>query len=245
MHKKHAAHGDTSINTNAWMMSYADMATTLLAMFIVLSTLGKDQTGISLYNGTGSFVHSLDSFGLPGFFPGSTKVIQFKTSGPHYQGQDAPGSGGNSENDGMPGNPNARIIDMEEEQLQHFLREMGRQFRVEKLPRTAGQATVDFYDPIHKSPPYLDPKPTEVLWQIISVLRRPNYRVSLIIWATTPSESAWTRAAGQAAFLVNEIAKVAELDSGARARLVPLGQPWRYPKVRRPIMSLVIAKTEA
>src|ERR1700674_1695735 len=77
--------GFPGINTEGWMMSYADMATTLLAMFIVLSTMGKDQTGISLYNGTGSFVHAEQSFGLPGLFPNSSKVIVLPEPGPHYQ----------------------------------------------------------------------------------------------------------------------------------------------------------------
>lgn len=40
-----------AVNTEGWMMSYADMVTILLAMFIVLSTLGKDQTGASLQKG--------------------------------------------------------------------------------------------------------------------------------------------------------------------------------------------------
>ncbi len=62
---------DSHINTEGWMMSYADMATILLAMFIVLSTLGKDQSGVNLYNGTGSFRKALDSFGLPGAFSSS------------------------------------------------------------------------------------------------------------------------------------------------------------------------------
>ena len=41
------------------------------------------------------------------------------------------------------------------------------------------------------------------------------------------------------------IANIAQLDSKARARLIPLGQPWRYPDLQRPIMSLVIVKTDA
>src|SRR5271163_4367944 len=100
------------INTNAWMMSYADMATTLLAMFIVLSTMGKDQTGISLYNGTGSFINAQESFGLPSFFSTSSKIIPLQESGAHYQltpPDDAtPGQGGTEGEDGK-----SRIIDGE------------------------------------------------------------------------------------------------------------------------------------
>src|SRR5215471_2745480 len=82
---KHRKKAETAVNTEGWMMSYADMATILLAMFIVLSTLGKDQTGVSLYNGTGSFRRALDCFGLPGLFPNSAKPIQAEAPGPRYQ----------------------------------------------------------------------------------------------------------------------------------------------------------------
>src|SRR2546426_8636565 len=75
---------DGQINTNGWMMSYADMATILLAMFIVLSTLGKDQTGVNLQRGTGSFTNALRSFGLPGLFSTSPRPIALSGPTPHY-----------------------------------------------------------------------------------------------------------------------------------------------------------------
>ena len=81
---KHKKHHEGGVNTNGWMMSYADMATTLLAMFIALSTLGKDQSGVSFYNGTGSFLRALDTFGLPNLFPSSTRAIRLQATGPHY-----------------------------------------------------------------------------------------------------------------------------------------------------------------
>src|SRR2546428_132665 len=92
-HRHDSEHDEDGINVNGWMMSYADMATTLLAMFIALSTLGKDQTGINLYNGTGSFTHSLDTFGLPGLFPNSAHVIQLDHPGPHHLGGGGDGTG--------------------------------------------------------------------------------------------------------------------------------------------------------
>src|SRR5581483_8996155 len=92
---------DSHINTEGWMMSYADMATILLAMFIVLSTLGKDQTGVNLYNGTGSFRKALDSFGLPGFFSSSSMPIQLSYPSPHYSLQQPGGNGtGHGQNSG-------------------------------------------------------------------------------------------------------------------------------------------------
>jgi hypothetical protein len=234
---------DVPINTEGWMMSYADMATILLAMFVVLSTLGKDQTGVNLYNGTGSFKHALDCFGLPGLFESGNKPVPMEAPSPKYllpedERTDPLGNGPDK------GKDERRVIDIELEQMQRFLNEMARQFNVEKLPRTQGEAVVDFYDRLHASPPYLTDKYGDVVWQVVPVLNRSDYRVFLIVWATTPADTAWVRAVEQARAVVDEITESAQLDADARARLIPLGQPWPYAKTRRPIMSLVIAKLE-
>ncbi len=232
------------INSEGWMVSYADMATILLAMFIVLSTLGKDQTGVNLYNGTGSFKHALDCFGLPGLFGDSSQPLQFEAPNPHYLTNPQPGQASPDGAGPDGGQDPERVIDIEQEQMQHFLRELDRHFHVEKLPRTAGQAVVDFYDRLNPSPPYLTAKQGEVIWQVVPVLARPDFRVQLIVWATTPSESAWVRAANQARLIADEVAEAAQLDPAARRRLVPLGQPWPYRDLRRPILSVVIGKLE-
>ena len=93
MAKKKGAEG--AINTEGWMMSYADMATVLLAMFIVLSTLGKDQTGVSLQRGLESWRDSRASFGLSGAFQTSSQVFQQDAVAPHYVLEsDSPPDGG-------------------------------------------------------------------------------------------------------------------------------------------------------
>jgi hypothetical protein len=76
--------GADAINTEGWMMSYADMATVLLAMFIVLSTLGQDQTGVNLQKGLESWRDSRHTFGLGGAFQTSSNVIQHEAVGPNY-----------------------------------------------------------------------------------------------------------------------------------------------------------------
>jgi hypothetical protein len=227
--------GSSPTNAEGWMMSYADMATTLLAMFIVLSTLGKDQTGISLYNGTGSFIQSSESFGLPGFLPNSSRAIPLETVNPRYPVAAGQGNQADSVQ---------RIIDGEEQQFQQFLNEMNRQLRVDKLPRVTGQAVVDLYDKLNNAPPYLGAKHKEVVGQILPALQRKDYRVYVVVWAPMPSKGAWLRTANQAQALGEEIAAAAGLDDAARARLVPLGQPWRHRDVPRPVLSFVLAKTE-
>jgi hypothetical protein len=70
----------------AYLMSFGDTMTTLLAFFIVLNSLAKEQTGAKLYAGTGSFVSAVSSFGMPGSAPGdnSRHVIKIEEPVPTY-----------------------------------------------------------------------------------------------------------------------------------------------------------------
>src|SRR5438046_8282128 len=94
--------GLAAINTEGWMMSYADMATILLAMFIVLSTLGKDQTGASLQKGLESWRETRQSFGLGGIFSTSDRPGGLGSTGPHYN-LEGPGEGGTGQADSGSG----------------------------------------------------------------------------------------------------------------------------------------------
>jgi len=234
--RKQKGHGGGGINANAWMVSYADMATILLAMFIVLSTLGKDQTGISLYYGTGSFKQAVKNFGLPGVGPNSSQVVPLKSAGTAYP-TDVPFRATGED-------PSGRIIDGEEEYLQHFLTEMNRAFDAKKLDRTAGSSSIDFYEPLGNTAPYFKGKAREAIVPILPLLRRENYRLQIVVWAPMPNESTVLRAATQAQQLVAEIDAEYELEPAAAARLLAVGQTWRYRDVPRPVLSVVVAKTQ-
>ncbi len=245
MRKRGHDEEEAGINTLGWMMSYADMATTLLAMFIALSVLGKDQTGISLYNGTGSYVQAVNSFGLPGLFARSQRVVQLESPGPHYLGPDEDDPKGNRPSGQDKESDDGRIVDAEAERLQRFFGEMTRQFEVEKQARRSGRAVVDFFDRFNRATPMLPSRASEVLGQVLPLLQRDDYRVFVVVWASMPSNGAWNRAAAQARAVVEEVAGAAQLDAAARGRFIPLGQPWRYANYRRPVMSLVIVKSGA
>ena len=231
---------DGRINTTGWMISYADMATILLAMFIVLSTLGKDQTGISLQQATGSLEKARTSFGLPGLFSTTSQAIPMKGPTPHYaytRSEEEPDRKAD-------GKRPERILDGDEEHLQRFVQEIQRQFPCERQPRPAGQVIVDLYEPLGKQTPYLTEKHNEVLRQMLPLLEQPKYRLQLVVWAGTPAATAWTRAANQATLAAREFATDANLSEAATKRLLPCGQPWRYRDVRRPVLSLVLTKQE-
>jgi hypothetical protein len=236
----------------AWMMSYADMATILLAMFIVLSTFAKDQTGISLYYGTGSFRAAVTTFGLPGLMPNSSQVVSLQAPGPQHtlparddsEPGDDPHVAKDKQSTATPETTPDRIIDGEQENFQRFLSEMDRHFHTTKLPRHGGQTALDFYEKLGKKAPFLSPAEVEQLAPLLPLLRQSGYRMEVIVWAGTPSDTATTRSAVEAADVVNELAATAGLDGEARRRLVAVGQSWPYRDVQRPVMSVVVTRTE-
>ncbi len=238
----------------AWMMSYADMATILLAMFIVLSTFAKDQTGISLYYGTGSFRAAVTSFGLPGLTPNSDNAVPLKAPGPQHtlpsqdpDGPDAPEQQSARDAERSPGKagPDSprRVIDVEEENFQRFLGEVGRHFPAEKLPRTAGRVAVDFYDPLGPAPNFLTAAQRQQVAPLLSLLQKPGYRMQVVVWAGIPRDTATARSAEQAADVAAGLG--AGLDPEAQRRLFGVGQSWPYRDTRRPVMSVIVTRSEA
>jgi Membrane MotB of proton-channel complex MotA/MotB len=236
----------------AWMMSYADMATILLAMFIVLSTFAKDQSGISLYYGTGSFRAAVTTFGLPGLMPNSSQVVGLQAPGPQHtlppRDDSEPGDdrhvAKDKQNAGVPETTPDRIIDGEEENFQRFLSEMDRHFRTTKVARHSGQTALDFYEKLGKKTPYLSATQQDQLAPLLPLLRQAGYRMEVIVWAGTPSDTATTRSALEASDVAEELAASAGLDDEARKRLVGVGQSWPYRDVRRPVMSVVVTRTD-
>lgn len=217
-----------SINTHGWMMSYADMVTILLAMLIVLSTLSGDQTGVTLSNSAASFAKAFRSFGLSGFSAASVRPSTTNYWTPAYLFK-----------------PRSETEDESlDEPLRHFLRELERQFPVERLRSQAGQVIIDLYEPLHREAPYLGLHHLEALHRVVPLLDRPEYRLHVVVWTPTPRPSAWGRAAGQARSAVDEFLASARLSPDAAERLVPLAQPWRYRDIRRPILSLVVVKVQ-
>jgi flagellar motor protein MotB len=240
--QKKGGHGAVP-DSLAWMMSYADMATILLAMFIVLSTFAKDQSGISLYYGTGSFEAAMSSFGVPGLMSNSSQVVPLKAPGPQHslpppenpetgaEPQTAKDKQSTNKDDTLP----ERVIDAEEENFQRFLGEMDRHFKTAKMPRTSGQTSLDFYEKVSKKAPHLSAKQQEQLAPLMPLLRQSGYRMEVIIWAGTPRDTA---------DIADELAAGAGLEGEARRRLIAVGQSWPYRDVQRPVMSVVVTRTE-
>jgi flagellar motor protein MotB len=248
--QKKGGHGAVP-DSLAWMMSYADMATILLAMFIVLSTFAKDQTGISLYYGTGSFREAVANFGVPGLTANSSRVIPMQAPGPQHAlpGQEASESGPESHTARDKAEPDKqdsaeRVIDGESENFQRFIGEMDRHFKTAKLPRAGGQTALDFYDRLNSKAPFLTASQQEQISLLMPLLRQQGYRMQVIVWAGIPRDTATTRAALEAADVADELATNAGLDAEARSRLIAVGQSWSFRDVQRPVISVVVTRTD-
>ena len=226
--------GESGIDPNAWMMSYADMVTILLAMFIVLSTLSKDQTGLSLYYGTGSYRKAVKSFGLPSNTDNTAKTVPLNTPGPRYSYE-------NPNTDQAP-DTNQRIIDAEEEMFQHYLSKTNSEFSVQKVKGEAGRSAVDFHNKTGNNYPRLTGKQREMIIPLLVLAHQKNYRVEITAWATTPAETACTRAMQLAADLREEALGEMNAPPEMRVRVSAIGQPWRHRNVKRPIFSVVIIR---
>lgn len=233
--------------SEVWLISYADMITGLLVMFVALTTLGLDQTGISLANAVGSFLESQRRFGLPSFSPPSSRAVKLPHFNPHYPNRNPDKNTINKGTGAGPdlgGDDAGRVLQMDEEKFKKFLGEMKRVTQYDPQPTAKNRATIDFYVPLKRGQPYLKAEHSKMVAQIVPLLRRQNYRVYIVRWAASPTDTAWIPAAEQAKQIVDEIADEAQLDSESRSRLIPLGQPWWYPNVARPEFSFVITTVE-
>jgi len=217
------------------MLSYADMVTLLLALFIMLSTLGKDQTGLNFQRGLESLRQHQNWFGLPGMLAGTDRKIHLDAPLPKYPFEPTP--------DAEKGPPR-RVLDAERERLQYFLEEMQRQFNVEKLPRITSQATLDLFGPLNGSAPHLTAKHLEVIRPLLPVLHRPDHRLLVIVWAAVPSEGPWRSSAMKAHAVGAQIEGLTRLDASARQRLFCVSQTWPHGDHQRPVLSLVVARVE-
>ena len=231
--------------SQAYLMSFGDTMTTLLAFFIVLNSLAEEQTGANLYSGTGSFVRALESFGLQGQFSQqrSANAIPRETTSPLYMAPDPEkrtpdqdGSGPDADDDAV------RVIDREEEDFERFMVEMKRLFPLQRLPDTTGEVAFDYFNSINPQPPHLGKSYADAMQRIIPLLYSDGYEVQVIVWATTPSPTAWTRAARQANQIVAEIAQLGGLAPAQRGQLNGVGRAWIDSVVKRPVLTFVVRK---
>lgn len=219
--------------------------TALLAFFIVLNSLAKEQTGANLQAGTGSFVQAFKGKGGSGK-PGSGTVsqgFQMPEAAPRY----VIPTDNEEEATGLPTGTddtyqNERVLNRQEEDFQRFIQEIQRLHSAEELPKITGEVTFDVFGVLPSEPPYMNDELKQILIDSAPAVRRPGHSLQLIVWARMPSESAWRRAIQQAQGLRKEARQLL----GPAADRFPIeatGQPWISQSARRPGASVVIQRT--
>jgi len=224
-------------------MSFGDTMTTLLAFFIVLVSLAENQTGANLHAGTGSFMATMKTGGMPGVFSGdkSKQTVQMEATSPLYRAEED-----TDDSDGPNEDSEIQSVDREKEEFSRFLNEMDLMASLDKGVETTGETTFDFFEKFSDEPPYLPSNYDVIAIRILPVIRRAGYRVELIVWAPTPAASAISRSVLRANELRNRILSDAGITpkGDVAKRLFGLSRTWPYAKMKRPIMSVVIRRVE-
>lgn len=235
---------------NGYLISFGDTMTALLAFFIVLNSLAEEQTGANLHAGTGSFVQAISGFGMPGMFnqERSAQTFQKKETGPQYVAPDE----NNQEHEFDPrahgpddSSDSIRIVDREQELFERFLVELQRLNNVEILPEIHGEIGFDSFEKLNDESPLLGPELQAILKNVAPRLLSPNYEIEIVVWATTPKESAMRRAVEQSMVLRQEAAAFLKLGGSQLYRLNASAQAWIHSDAKRPTVSVVVRKLSA
>lgn len=235
----------SSAPSKAYLLSFGDTMTALLAFFIVLNSLAKEQTGANLHSGTGSFIRAVEGTGLPGTYPGKTSkhIRQQDHMNPLYIVEPME----DVEPDKNAGGPDEdsndiRVVDREKDNFDRFILEMERLYTVRPLAPTEGEVVFDIFHKLNPEPPLLPAAVRNTAMQVLPQLRDERYQVELVVWATTPGESAWNRAIEQSRQLRNELLNGVRMTPSQESRLHAVGQPWLFSDSKRPVMSFVVRK---
>ena len=233
--------------SKAYLVSFGDTMTTLLAFFIVLCSLAEEQTEANLYRGTASFVDAMEAHGLPGIFltKTTTNAIDRIHTNPIYVAPDLDENPPENNPTGPDVENGLRSIDRSSEVFQRFLNEAERSCEARKLRESRGEVVFDFFNRLPRQSPLLAGVYVDELLRVVPTLSRANYEVDLIVWATTPSPTAWNLAINRATILADELAMLANLKPEQLARLNAIGKPWRFSDLKRPVLTVIVRRLES
>lgn len=231
----------------AYLLSFGDCMTALLAFFIVLNSMAAEQTGANLHAGTGSFNRALNSHGMSGLFPNerSQRAVQLNDVAPMYmvddlESDDFGGGTGPDETD-----DNGRIVDRAEEQFSRFLEQSRRMTLVKREAGIRAEVSFDVMAPISAEGTLLSEELQKTLSQIRTISRKPDRVIEITVWATTPSQSAWTRAAQQAEQIRQEAITYLNIEKSQIHRITANGRTWISSTLKRPSISITLRQLAA
>ncbi|MEM7454273.1 MAG: flagellar motor protein MotB [Planctomycetota bacterium] len=232
--------------SKAYLVSFGDTMTALLAFFIVLNSLSKEQTGANMYAGTGSFVNAFSRSGLPGQLPGnrSSDMIQQREHQPIYAlkenlDRNTVGNVGPDDTEDKD-----RILDRDKENFQKFLTEIEHRFGLNSSAPISNIVAFDSFaslKPDTSAP--LSEHALQLASETIPRLHRPKVELEIVIWATMPAQAVIDNSLETSLTVRNQIENAFWLTTGERQRIKYSVKPWLFSDAKRPVISFVIKES--
>lgn len=237
---------EVSVPSKAYLVSFGDTMTALLAFFIVMNSLAKEQTGAAMHSGTGSFVRSFANSGMPGDKPGqnSRDMVQQTAQKPIYALKE-----NLSKNDGNVGpddsDENDRIQDRDKEQFQKFLSRLDKEFNLEKLPSQKNQVAFDSFAAPNRETGGLSKHALQLISESLIKLRQSDAMVEVILWADMPSKGSLQRHLEQSHAVRREVESKFWLEGDAQKKIRYRVKPWLFSDAKRPVITVVCSELQS
>ena len=236
--------------SKAYLVSFGDTMTALLAFFIVLNSFSKEQTGANLYSGTGSFMNSTSASGLPGGAVGDQSRLTTlkKAPSPIYaiQSSKEKSAGGNPY--GPDSNPDSeRIIDRQTESFKRFLANVDKSYSVQEAPPTKNQIVLDSFEKFNRPEKGKLCRPLKknairIATEAIMKLGSGDFKLEIIVWSNLPGEKALLRSMDVAYQIQDQVDAIFTLTPEQRSRLSVTAKPWLFSDAIRPRLSFAISR---
>ncbi|MCC9602009.1 hypothetical protein LOC67_15715 [Stieleria sp. JC731] len=237
-----------SAPSKAYLVSFGDTMTALLAFFIVLNSLAKEQTGANLYSGTGSFVNAFTSSGTPGHLGGnrSADVIQKESQAPIYALAENLDKNEKQDNFGPDENNNhERVIDRDREQFQKFLTDLEQKIDLKTLPQIEDQVVFDSFQPPDPQTGKLSLQATQLISEALSKMRDERMVMEIVLWANMPKASSLKRTLDKSVEMRTEVESTFWMDQSTRSRIKYRVKPWLFADAKRPYLSVILGRKGA
>jgi flagellar motor protein MotB len=229
-----------------YLVSFGDTMTALLAFFIVLNSLAKEQTGANLHAGTSSFSSAFKSMSTPGnsMTDRTDRKINQTAPAPIYalnnpkdDPEQTPGSVGPDDQD-----DNGRIIDRQHDDFKRFLTELEYQYQTSTERPAVNQVVFDSFQMLKPAPQVLDEGSLKLASQAIPMLRSSQYRLEIVVWANTPSSTSLQNALNKVSEIKQQIQGSFMLTPGQKERIQYVAKPWLFADAQRPTVSFVVIR---
>lgn len=230
--------------SKAYLVSFGDTMTALLAFFIVLNSLANEQTGAKMHAGTGSFVRSFSKSGAPGSHSGnrSRDMIQATAQAPIYAL--AENLDKNTRDNVGPDDTykKDRIFNREKENFQKFLTRIDREYGLETHPPILDQTVFDTFSSFKKNPWGMSDHARQLTNELVQKVRNEEYRLEIIVWTPIPGKATIDRTLIQSMNIQTEVENLKWLRPEERRKIRYVVKPWLFSDAKRPTMSFVLSK---